>query len=429
MQKTVFSKRIRVITQIVFFQIALILSGCAINMAAGVADLRSDLLKDLKQIDPEGQEQLRRAWYGRLLSEMYGEDPVTGISLRKQFSEENIKNIEKLLQIVTNNSINTAESILLEKSTLSTLKLPTSFKTIKIIVQPEVSNRVSVYPDCKKSTIEFSIKALQRILQIANNLQEVNDLQSALQSALFEMMHIDATQDQYQSSKSELEQLFGPAQNKYLTKKLSQQLGAQGTVAWKAFSFIISHEAYHIWTNKCEREPDEISQREWELRADVTGSILAIATYNKICNRKIPITNIDVSYILGLTTVKPSVSREAILQMNLVGSSELIVGASGMETMLKALASVISQDPSHPTPSDRENVDQRGASLLATRLFGEPARSSVVLSIIGKLMGVPHDQLIEMAYQDLEFKPNWRSVNGLVLCTNINFTTAEKRNF
>ena len=406
---------------------AALCASCVVNFPEAVDSSRKAIEDGLTQPDAEGQAALVRSWYGRLLLTIYETSNQGQVQLRKQISPDGAKRLEGLLQEVSNQLTLPENSKWKSHGIPETLHLSSSSAKIGIFVEPEDFNIDIVKPDCQKSEVRLSVQAIRKIVQTALTLGEVSELETLAEGFALEMFHIQATADQLSYPGPPLAALYGPPLSKFLTKKIERQLGAQGTVVWKAFAFIIGHEAHHIWSNRCVRDSDNVIQQTAEIEADILGTILSVTAYNRRCGRDLVALKEDVLAMLNKEQTEDAVSREVALQMALVPSPELLVGASGISKMQEALGPLIVSDPSHPPAAERLAIDRRGAKSLASRLYGQPLKNSLVASVIGRLVGVSKDELIEHAYQGVEFSPNYHLADGFLICTEIKFIARPER--
>ena len=383
--------------------------------------------RELSQPDPEGQAALQKSWYGRLLRVLYQIQADGTVLLREQIGPDDVRRVQALIQEVADHLVQAANSQRMNRDLLKALDLPAAGARVSISVFPDDSHRVLVSPNCDRASIELSVQAVREIVQTALKQGEVSELEAVAERWFFEMFHIDTSTKDVALSGSPVAALFGPARSKFLTKKIERQLSAQGTVVWKAIAFIVGHEAHHLWSKRCNRQTDNMIQQKAEIQADVLGTILAVTAYNRRCGRELIASKEDAHAMLNEKQSLPAYPREVVLQMALIPSPELLVGASGVSTLQKALGPLFDADPSHPAAGERLAIDERGASSLASKLFGQPLRGSWTVSLISRLAGATKEEMIEYAYRDLEFAPNYRIVDGFLLCAEIQFATRADR--
>ena len=406
--------------------VAVLCSSCVVNMPDAIDKSRRELRSQLSEADPAGHAALQRSWYGRLLRTLF---EISGkeAKLRKNIGAADVRQIQDLLQEVADQVARTGGGLKRETDLLASLGLPSAGKRVSILVLQDDSNRVAITPECDRSRLVLSVQAVREIVSTALNQREVNELEALAEQWFFEMFHVQASDEESTLSGSPVATLFGPPRSKYVTKKLERQLGAQGTVVWKALAFVIGHEAHHLWSNGCVRDDDNAVQQQREARADVWGTMLAVTAYNRQCGRELVASKEDAQVMLSEKQTLPQVPREVALQMALVPSPELLVGASGLVAMQSALGPFFDADPSHADAGIRAKLDDRGATSLTRKLYGQPLKGSWMVSIIGRVAGATKDELIEYAYADLMFSPNYRLVESFIICTDIEFVERPKR--
>jgi hypothetical protein len=396
------------------------------NMPDAIDESRRELRRELSEPDPAGHAALQRSWYGRLLRTLF-ETSGEAATLRKSVSAADVRQIQNLLQEVADQLAPIGSGLKREGDLLASIGLPSAGNRFSVFILPDDSSRVAITPECDRSRVVLSVQAVREIVSTALNQREVSELESLAEQLFFEMFHVQASDEERSLSGSPVATLFGPPRSKYVTKKLERQLGAQGTVVWKALAFILGHEAHHLWSNRCVREDDNGVQQQREARADVWGTILAVTAYNRQCGRELVASNEDAQVMLSEKQALPPVPREVALQMALVPSPELLVGASGLVAMQSALGPLFDADPSHAAAGTRAKLDDRGATSLTRKLYGQPLKGSWMVSIIGRVAGATKEELIEYAYSDLMFSPNYRLVEGFIICTDIEFVQRPKR--
>lgn len=405
--------------------LTLSLGACALDMAGAVDSTRTELKKQLREIDADGQQAMKRSWYGRLIQALYEPAEHNNVRLRDRLDSSQISTLRKLLQDVADDVQHAAKRQMDDAGTYSALHLPSIGDDLSVTVLPADHVEVIVRPDCRQQRIEFSIEAIRKIVATALAQQEVNEWENLAHGFFFSMLHIPASERDMAYQGPAAAFLFGPPQNKLITKKLEHTLGAQGTVVWKALAFIIGHEAHHLWSQQCERAVDDAAQQKAEARADVLGTILAIEAYNRTCGRELLASSEDVQVMLDPKKKPPDPPLEARLQMERTPSPDLLVGASGFQAMQHALGALMSSDPSHPLPADRQSMEERGTRSLVSKLFGQPLKKSWALGLVSRIADVPKQDLIEGYYSDLVFSPNYRIQTSLI-CTDILFQERQR---
>lgn len=394
-------------------------AGCVADMVGAVKDSREEIKKQLREPDPQGQDALRRSWYGRLLTVLYA--PVDGNAvLRDQLDDKQVAELRGLLQDVLDSMSRSGSERDLDAPLLAALDLPNAGKKISVVVLRDDAHYIFVKPVCAPFTIEFSAEAVREIVKTALKQDEVNELQTMAEQFFFGMFHIDASTEEMDLVASPVSVLLGPPRSKFVTKKLEQDLGAQATVVWKALAFIMGHEAHHLWSHRCTRTEDNAAQQRIEAQADVLGTILAITTYNRRCGRTLVASRQDASTMLS-DTAPPALPMEVTYQMAIVPSPTLLVGASGMATLQSSLGPLLHADPSHPDSTTRIAIDERGTQALAAKLFDQPVKHSWMAALVGKAADLTKEELIASIYGDLQFKSNYHLVDNYLICTNIEF--------
>lgn len=400
---------------------AALCASCVLDLPSAIAEARLEVKKDLRQPDIEGQKALIESWYGRLLLVLYERSADGQIELRKKLDSQGVEQLEALMQEVAADLSRVENFAWKDHEISEMLHLRSSREKIKIEVLRDDYNYVHISTDCTDARIILSAQAIREIVLAGLKQREVNEIEELTSKFALEMFQIDASADELSINGTVVEVLYGAPLSVYLTRKVARELGAQGTVVWKAFAFIIGHEAHHIWTRKCERDQNDLVHQKTEVEADVLGIMLSITSYNRRCGRKLQARIEDVRLMFGIDSSEYKIPDEVALQMSLVPSPELLVGASGFGQMQEALGKILSNDSSHPPASVRLTIDARGASALSSRLYRQPLKSSLLASVVAGLAGISMDEMLEYAYGDVRFAPNYRLVDGFMVCTDIEF--------
>lgn len=407
--------------------VALFCTACVIDMSGGLVKKREEVKRDLAQADPAGHHALIQSWYGRLLRELHQQSANGNVDLREKIEDDRVPVLSTLLQEVASNLQHADNFEWADNNILTVLQLPNRRKPIKIEVLPGNSKIVYITPDCSNSRIYFSVYAIQQIVETALAQNEVDELSGLGENLALAMLSIDASPDQLNYERPTVEALFGPPLSKFITKKVSRELGVQGTVVWKAFSFIIAHESHHIWTSRCIRAAEDSAQHQFEMQADALGTLLSITNYNRQCGRKMPARADDIRLMLDPENTRLSIPHEVALQMSLVPSPELLVGVSGIAQMQQAIGKLVSKDPSHPPGEIRLSIGRKGETALASRLYEQPIKKSLLVSIFTHMTDMTKEDVMVAAYGNIQFSPNYHLVNGFLFCSDLRFEERPER--